>query len=677
MKKQNDTPHAFRRSGRQGIVLVSVLMLLLIACFVVGSLLTYASRSIHLTNRALDSQRAFLAAEAGVEYGVMRLRDILQQYGLSKNVSRSTLQWLLDELPPPESPDDRYAYTKPDGDVAFLIKIDGDPVIDGDILEGASGGQIGTYQSFTVICGAVNPETGVASVIQQKVQAVSTFMVRYGVFYENDLEVQPGGTMTFTGKVHSNGDVYVGGSLQFNSSISAVGSFYNLRKETDARNGKTVNIKDKDGNNYNTFNSSLPNGGDWVDSLRKNWTTEAILRWDDNVKTGDHGVSRLAPPIESGDTPHDLIERPIPETSEDHNIATEDLKFSTKAALTIHVDSAGGLTATDRDGNDVTSMLAPATLKPQTGSTTKFVKSTTTGAYSFLTTQTVNGEGSYQTGNSFYDARENKTMVPVDIYLDQLLESGLDLYSGTEDETEDGSGVVYVTRDDPDPRLVVTSTTTSQQVITGYNSKKKPIYGYIDVTTYTTNSVVDQPCVRIRNASTLLAGPGLSVITDLPVYVEGNFNTQGTANGTTSIPALVAGDAVTMLSKTWQDANSALALTSRTTSDTRFNGVVMTGNTTTTTGVYNGGLENVLRFLEDWRSRTFTYSGSIICMWASEIANANWKNTGSSYNVYNVPTRVWGYDPLYLQESPPGIPRFFAVEETRWSRTTWDAFEAE
>jgi hypothetical protein len=76
-----------------------------------------------------------------------------------------------------------------------------------------------------------------------------------------------------------------------------------------------------------------------------------------------------------------------------------------------------------------------------------------------------------------------------------------------------------------------------------------------------------QPVVRIRNGEKLPDG-GLSIASDLPVYVEGNYNVEGDTK-----PALVTGDAVTLLSQEWQDARSASGIDSRGARSTIFNTV--------------------------------------------------------------------------------------------------------
>jgi hypothetical protein len=156
---------------------------------------------------------------------------------------------------------------------------------------------------------------------------------------------------------------------------------------------------------------------------------------------------------------------------------------------------------------------------------------------------------------------------------------------------------------------------------------------------------------------------GLTVATDLPLYVEGDFNT-----GDTREPSMVTGDAVTMLSNNWQDARSTSGLGDRQADSTDFNVVVMTGNTETVAGgAYNGGLENVLRFMENWSGDTARFRGSIIDLWHSEIANSPW----SYGNYYTAPRRDWEFDSILSTQAPPGVPRVFGLEMLTWRVTTW------
>jgi hypothetical protein len=124
-----------------------------------------------------------------------------------------------------------------------------------------------------------------------------------------------------------------------------------------------------------------------------------------------------------------------------------------------------------------------------------------------------------------------------------------------------------------------------------------------------------------------------------------------------------------MLSKNWQDARSTSGVNSRQAVDTEFNTVVMTGNTETIEdGQYNGGLENVLRFMESWRNDTVTFRGSIIDLWYSRIATADWNNR----YYYDAPRRDWEFDPILRNQAPPGVPRVFGLEMLTWRVSSWE-----
>jgi len=53
-------------------------------------------------------------------------------------------------------------------------------------------------------------------------------------------------------------------------------------------------------------------------------------------------------------------------------------------------------------------------------------------------------------------------------------------------------------------------------------------------------------------------------------------------------------------------------------------------NRESTSSYNNGGLENAIRFLEDWGGRTFQYRGSIVGLWHNQQATADHRCCGSS-----------------------------------------------
>jgi len=609
-----------------------MLILVFVVCALVGSFLNTSSSDTRRTRMDLDHQRASVVAEAGLDYGVMRLRDIILHYRLSPYISQVTLQSMLNTVPAPMSTMPPYVYQTPGGGSAFQITVDS-AVQTGIITNGASArGVNGTFQYFTITCGAINPDSGGGAVLRQRVQAISMYVIRYGVFYEEDLEILPGPTMTFQGRVHSNADMYVGGPLSFYDNVTAHGDIFHRRKDSSLRPGE-AKVIDSAGV-LKTMKIGGPYG--FLDCDHPDWMADSLARWHGKILSRTHGVAHLSPPINPLDAPHDIIERPLDPTDIAYNADTEREKFSNKAALRVHVDATNGVSISDFFGNDVSGGFSNAVL-------TVSGTHPTSGKPMFAK----DGNKQYQmdepgfydvTQTNFFDAREQSYMAPVDIYVDELLAQFPELYDGTYPEDR-GRGIVYVTRDDPDG-----------------------------------DDAGLAPCVRVRNARSILPFLGLSIVSDLPTYVEGEYNADGQTK-----PCLVAGDAITFLSREWQDARSTLGGNDRLPEDTAYNLVVMTGNMETTEGAYNGGLENVLRFLENWSKsprRTVTFRGSIIDLWESEEAQGLWDYGSGPSDVgvpfrYTAPTRDWGYDLIYQSQNPPGMTQVFGMEETEWGRITW------
>ena len=193
------------------------------------------------------------------------------------------------------------------------------------------------------------------------------------------------------------------------------------------------------------------------------------------------------------------------------------------------------------------------------------------------------------------------------------------------------------------------------------SSGKAPANGILYISE--TQGVTNNKAIRLTNGSSLPTG-GLTVASDNPVYVKGSYNTVNKKG------AAIMGDAVTFLSNNWNDANAVNAgspFSNRGASDTTVNAAVVTGNSTTSIGNYNGGLENLPRFLENWTGKTFTYKGSLIDLWQSQQGTGAWQYGSPKYTA---PNRVWSYDTDFNNPAnlPPGTPRVRTLARTQWAR---------
>ena len=217
---------------------------------------------------------------------------------------------------------------------------------------------------------------------------------------------------------------------------------------------------------------------------------------------------------------------------------------------------------------------------------------------------------------------------------------------------------------------------------------------YIVDTTPVSGTSPNPKTVRLRNGG-VLPDAGLTVASQNPIYIQGDYNTgtsatvlptavpanstgnpsgtdSPTAPGYTRKSSSVLGDAVMFLSNSWNDANSSLSLSNRTASNTTYNTAVLSGflpsgytNPSGTQYGYSGGANNFPRFLETWSSRTCTYTGSMVQLFNSQTFTGAW-GLGS---IYAPPTRRWNFDNNFLNNAPPG-----SLICVVYSRGTWSKF---
>ena len=221
-----------------------------------------------------------------------------------------------------------------------------------------------------------------------------------------------------------------------------------------------------------------------------------------------------------------------------------------------------------------------------------------------------------QIDDKFYDQREGRPIDTTVIDMEKLLGNATVLNKLNDPPADCDSGILYIA-----------STNQSIEIIEGADLSP-------------------------------LSSTGLTVATNNPLYLEGDYNSTGTP-----VPASVIADAVTVLSNNWNDGNSTSTnLDDRLASNTIVNAAIMAGNRETVVSDYSGGVENFIRFLEKWSGKTLTYSGSLVCLWQSEQATEEW-HYGSP--VYTAPNRIWSYgiDPTRL---PPGTPRVRTLTIKSW-----------
>jgi hypothetical protein len=176
-----------------------------------------------------------------------------------------------------------------------------------------------------------------------------------------------------------------------------------------------------------------------------------------------------------------------------------------------------------------------------------------------------------------------------------------------------------------------------------------------------------------------IVAPGLTVASENPVYVQGNWNASGAGFGDPHVATAVIADAVTLLSNNWNDRVSFLDphnVADRPAATTWYRLAVIGGkglSFTRITGANadfgtDGGAHNFLRLIENWSNgSTLNYRGAIASMYLSRQAVGTYK---CCIDVYGAPTRAFAFDTDFLTPAllPPRTPMFRDVNTTGFAQ---------
>ena len=531
---------------------IAVLAYFAIAVFTVlgGSLLTQSFSSQQHSQRQQLQDEVFYCAEGGIEDAIARFSQAIANNDIAADAPRYPAAGTL-------------ATTLASGAIAAWWVAEAEPAPRAFVDPDGVSGSVKNYHVTVTVThpdfpGATFP--AVHQVIARRV--MSAF--QHAVFYVGDLEWLPGPEMTLSGRVYSNGDIYLGAGdlLTVDSEyLRAAGDLYNHRKDSNGGMPGIVQIK-KAGTSPAEYVAM-----DGFDSDDPTWAAESQTRWNGTVQTGVHGVATLSAPVVGSITPGGYYDN------------AAELRIENERVTLNGVD------------------VPLADLPP----------------------------GTIRTTTSLYNARERKSIKMTEVDLKRL--------AGYHDG--DGDGVLDPPGSPGNP----------------YTSKL-PANGLV----YATRSdapVSEQPGIRLVNGSEIQRAGGLTLVSNDPVYVQGNFNTVGKK------PVAIIGDALNLLSNNWDDGvgNAGTATT------TTYNAAFIAGINPTEAGNYSGGLENYPRFHERWSGVTCNITGSFVSLWESQIATGDWIN-----QRYSPPIRNWTYDTSFVSGTamPPFTPSTVETVRGAW-----------
>ena len=474
---------------------------------------------------------------------------------------------------------------------------------------------------------------GAQSGAHRIINAMATPLFQFAVFYDSDLEVLPGPNMTIRGRVHSNRDLYLGcgngSTLTLNTNyVHAAGNIYRNRKDNPALSEGTVSIR-----NWvaNPFNAAEPSVFRQMNSQTQMGGVSTVSGYDSRFTAGfdanNNGVF-----TDTGDW----------------------LPFA-PGALAYWAQPSGygqsGHTVMTHEHGVTESVV------PSMGSTAMYepTGSGTGGDYAWDAAnqrfvQVANGTGAYREG--YYHDHADLSIIA---FADGTWKAYDN--AGTEVTSSVSSAVsmqqMYDARQANGSSTKIKVLQIDMQLLGG--TGRYPANGLLYAAHYGEGTGLNAKGVRLKNGSTLLSK--LTVATPDPMYIWGNYNTVAEK------PASVICDALNLLSSAWNDTKTSTSGLPEA-GDTTYNVAVVTGNLDTVGTNYNGGLENLPRFHEDWsrNSHVCTIKGSFVKPWFSQYGTSAWVYGG---NRYTAPVRNWSYNTAFnnVANLPPFTPMAVTAED--------------
>jgi hypothetical protein len=619
--------------NRKGYALIIVLVFLGVTLAVMGSVMAWTASSSKQVERNNEFETSEVAADAAVENVITYMnRDFLNQALNSSN-------YYTTNLPTETGWPVAYHFSSTVGTNKTYVGI-GSTSTNLIPLTSAFSGLQGYEQDVKIISTATPSGElyNVPATVTNWVQYDSIPIFQFAIFYQINMEIDPGATMKVTGPVYCNASIWAGNAnLTFLSSVHAVGVISTASTDPFSKNYT--------GSPTAHFNvAPLTN-------------QPALTMPIAGTNTSAAAVQNILNPPPSGDgAPNSAY------------LTTSNQLYLFNEADLIISNSASGINGNANYGTNITiwynntnngpnylslitnDVVQPVPILVPILATNSITHKVTTNGFSTNGFSTTNLFYSFVTNVTFTDYRENDTV--------QALQIDVGKFDQWLTNTAPGGGNPW--------NLKNTTGSTSK----GHSIDSIYLYNHAPM------SSSQLPAVRVTDGAQLPSSYGLTIATPWPLYVQGDYNIQtntsgGSSKGTTNTaytyPAALMGDSVTILSDNWKDSVTSKlpSATATTINAATLEGIVATSSTIS--GDYSGGTENFLRLLENWSGVTLTYNGSIIVMFTSQYATNHW-----SYGTYyTAPNRNWAFDNNFTNQSgmPPLTPSVKSLLRTpgAWS----------
>ena len=260
-----------KKRREQGMALVTALLVLLLVSSMIVGLAWMVMSDQKLGSNNSDRQRAFYAAEAGMESMTAALAA---QFAVSPVVSAADVNTIMTTTAPTDMTLNGIQYTSHTANalcgtngycMTFTPDAFGNPsATTHTILSGQNAGLVALLTPYTLQVTAQTP-MGSEVKLQRLVQTAAIPIFQFGMFSQTDLDFFAGPDFNFGGRVHTNSNLWLaeGGTLTFSDKVTAAGEIIRSNLEngysTTTNYAGTVNITTNPGSG-NYANLTLTQG---------------------------------------------------------------------------------------------------------------------------------------------------------------------------------------------------------------------------------------------------------------------------------------------------------------------------------------------------------------------------------------------------------------------------------
>jgi hypothetical protein len=209
------------RSGERGAALATAILMMVLLSAIAMTVLAVVQSETRVAGGDLKRTQTFYAAASGIE---KMTSDFSALYGRTSRPTQAQLDAIA-LLYPPELVGEGFAFDNP----PQTILPDNVALTDMRTTQGIVapalprvtmpanspfGGLIASVNPFILTSTATAPD-GTQVALTRNMNNYLIPLFQFGMFSDEDIELHPGATFTFNGRVHANGNVYVAGLVKF------------------------------------------------------------------------------------------------------------------------------------------------------------------------------------------------------------------------------------------------------------------------------------------------------------------------------------------------------------------------------------------------------------------------------------------------------------------------------